>query len=102
MNDRDTRVAAVPVRARRRCALDPHRPPPRWLLRLPLALCRAGLGWPLGERVPTLTVHGRAAAGPNGTAGRTRSSSVHCGSVGARAALAAARSIVRLEVMATS
>jgi deazaflavin-dependent oxidoreductase (nitroreductase family) len=40
-------------------SFDPRRPPPRWLLRMPILLCRLGLGWLLGGRFVLLTVRGR-------------------------------------------
>jgi deazaflavin-dependent oxidoreductase (nitroreductase family) len=39
--------------------VDPARPPLRWLMRLPLWLYRARLGWLLGERFARLTTRGR-------------------------------------------
>jgi deazaflavin-dependent oxidoreductase (nitroreductase family) len=39
--------------------LDPTRRPIRWLLRFPVLLYRAHLGWILGERFVHLTVRGR-------------------------------------------
>jgi deazaflavin-dependent oxidoreductase (nitroreductase family) len=53
------------VRQRRSLAqLDPARPPLRWLLRAPLALYRARLGWLLGGRFAELTVRGRKSGLP--------------------------------------
>lgn len=44
--------------------LDPTRPSLRWLLRFPVLLYRARLGWILGERFVHLTVRGRTTGLP--------------------------------------